>query len=94
MRATLTTSEAETRFTEALRIVQGGGLVEITQSGTAIAALVSVENLSRLKRLRSADPGEGLAGLAGLWEDGDELAADLDRIAASRTPPRPMADLE
>ncbi|HEX9732158.1 MAG TPA: hypothetical protein VGG06_09255 [Thermoanaerobaculia bacterium] len=36
----------------------------------------------------------GLAGLVGLWDDGEEFAAEVERVVANRTPPRPLHDVE
>lgn len=94
MRAILSAAEAKSRFASALRVAEDGGVVEITRYGKPIAALVSVGELEELERLRSASPRDGLAGLAGLWDDGTEFAAELERVAAARTPPRALEDLE
>lgn len=41
---------------------------------------------------RSLD--SGLAGLVGLWDDGEDFAAEVERVVANRTPPRPLGDIE
>ncbi|HEX9734553.1 MAG TPA: hypothetical protein VGG06_21485 [Thermoanaerobaculia bacterium] len=41
------------------------------------------------------EPREGLATLLGRWEDGDELADEVDRIVASRSGnTRPVPEFE
>jgi hypothetical protein len=44
-------------------------------------------------RTAPGDLQEGLAGLAGLWDDGEEFADEVERIVDHRTPPRPLAAL-
>jgi len=43
-----------------------------------VAALVSADELERLRRLQSAGPEGGLASVAGGWKDSEELAELLD----------------
>lgn len=43
---------------------------------------------------RSASLDNGLAGLVGLWEDGEEFAAEVERVVANRTAPRPLDGIE
>jgi len=92
-RKILSSAQAKTRFAEALRLVERGGLVEITRYGQPVAVLVSAEHLEQLERLRGASPQEGLAGLIGRWDDGEDFAAELEQIAASRMP-LPAPDIE
>jgi len=46
----------------------------------------------------SAGPADsfdkGLAGLVGLWDDGDEFVAEVEKVVANRTPPRLLNDIE
>ena len=94
MRKTLTAAEAKTHFAKSLRRVEAGDVVEITRYGKPVAALVGSEDLEQLERLRAAKPQQGLAGLVGRWDDGDDLADEVDRIVASRGPAREVPDLE
>ena len=94
MRAVLSAAEVKSRFASALRVAEDGGIVEITRYGKPVAALVNVGELEELDRLRAASPRDGLAGLAGLWKDGEEFAAELERVAAARTPPRRLPELD
>ncbi len=86
MRTTLTTSQAEARFDESLRLAERGEVVVITRDDRPVAALVGARNLDQLERLLSSDPQAGLAGLVGRWDDGDEFAAELDRLGARTVP--------
>lgn len=55
-------------------------MVVITRYGQPVAALVGIEELAQLKRLRARGPTDGLAGLVHRWDDGDELATALDQL--------------
>jgi len=58
----------------------------------------------QIRRLRAQDeteardlgngPREGLASLLGRWEDGDELADEVDHVVACRSRQRPVPDFE
>ena len=74
---TLTTAEAKARFSEAVREVEDGSPIVITRHGRPVAALVRVEDVETLERLRAAGPEGGLASVAGGWEGSDELASLL-----------------
>jgi prevent-host-death family protein len=92
--AAVKASEAKTHFAEYLRAAEAGKAVIITRHGKPVAALVSVAELEQLERLRSVSPADGLASLVGRWDDGHELADQLDEIVASRSMPRPVAALD
>ncbi len=94
MRKTLTAAEAKTKFAESLRLAEAGDVVEITRYGKLVAALVGARELEQFERLRVASPHHGLAALVGRWNDGDELAAEVDRVVASRGPMREIPELE
>lgn len=94
MSRTINAAEAKTRFAESLRLVEAGEIVEITRYGKAVAALVGVEQVAQLRRLQIAGPMAGLGGLIGRFADGEELAAELDRVAESRSPSRSVPDFE
>lgn len=93
-RSTLTAAEAKTHFAETLRRAEAGEVVEITRYGRPVAAIVGARKLDQLERLGSSSPSEGLSALVGRWDDGDELAEELDRVVASRGPMREIPDLE
>ncbi len=86
MRKTLTAAEAKTHFAESLRLAEAGDVVEITRYGKPVAAIVGARTLELLERLLAAKPAEGLQSLVGLWDDGDELADELDRTPSRRPP--------
>ena len=94
MRKTLTAAEAKTHFSESLRSVEAGDVVEITRYGKLVAALVGSRRLEQLERLQAARPQEGLAALIGRWDDGDDLVAEVDRVVSSRGPLRQISDPE
>lgn len=85
MTKTVTAAEAKTRLADCLRDVEQGGQVVITRYGKPVAVLVGPDDLLRLERLRSASPSDGLAGLAGMYADGPDLAAELDALVAERS---------
>jgi antitoxin (DNA-binding transcriptional repressor) of toxin-antitoxin stability system len=58
--------------------VENGRSVVITRDGRAVAALVPLEEVEHLARLRAAGSETGLASVAGGWEDSDELVRILD----------------
>ncbi len=93
MRRILTAAEAKTRFAEALRIAEAGDVVEITRYGKPVAAIVGARALEQLERLLAAQPQEGLQSLVGRWDDGDELADEVDRVVSSRGAMREIPDL-
>ncbi len=94
MRKTLTAAEAKTHFAESLRLAEAGDVVEITRYGKPVAAIVGAQALEQFERLLAARPQEGLWSLVGRWDDGDELADEVDRVVASRGPMREIPTLE
>jgi prevent-host-death family protein len=73
MSKNLSVAEVKATLSECLRDVERGESLLITRHGKPVAALVRVEDLEHLERLRSAGPEGGLASLAGGWEGSDEL---------------------
>jgi len=86
MKSTVSAAEAKTHFAECLRTVEQGREVVITRHGKAVATLVPAAEAAQFERLRAAGPQAGLAGLAGGWEDSEELVQQLARLR--RTPAR------
>jgi len=78
---TATIAEAKARFASYVRTAEDGQPVVITRHGTPVAALVPVDDLARLERLRAAGPEGGLASIAGGWEGSDAL---VKRVAESK----------
>lgn len=79
---------AKAQLAECVREAEGGLSVVITRHGKPVAALVAAKDLEQLERLRKAGPESGLAGLAGGWEDSDELVDLVHQVKRSdqRTP--------
>jgi prevent-host-death family protein len=73
MSKNLSVAEVKATLSECLRDVERGESLLITRHGKPVAALVRVEDLEHLERLRSAGAEGGLASLAGGWEGSDEL---------------------
>ena len=65
--SSVTVADAKARFAACVRAAEQGGILMITKHGRPVAALVPAEDAEELKRLRSAGPSSGLAGLAGGW---------------------------
>lgn len=74
----LSVAEIKATLSECIREVEIGEAVVITRHGKPVAALVRVEDLEHLRRLRSVGPEGGLASLAGGWEGSDELVHLLE----------------
>ena len=70
-------AEAKAKLSDAVRSAEQGEAVVITRHGRPVAALVRVEDLERLQRLRAAGPEGGLASLAGGWAGSDDLVRNL-----------------
>jgi prevent-host-death family protein len=86
----ITIAEARDQLSAHVRSAEHGAPVIITRRGRAVAAIVAADDFERLERLRAAGPQAGLAGLAGGWEDTDEL---VDQLAARhRGPARPSTE--
>lgn len=88
----LPVAEIKTHLSEHLREVEHGQPIVITRHGKAIAALVSVEDLDQLERLRSAGPAGGLVSVAGGWEGSDDLVRILE--TSPRIGQRESVDLD
>jgi prevent-host-death family protein len=74
-------AEVKATLSEQIREAEHGRTVVITRRGRPVAALVSADELQRLRRLQSAGPEAGLASIAGGWTDSEELA---DLLESSR----------
>ncbi|MFO7737400.1 MAG: type II toxin-antitoxin system Phd/YefM family antitoxin [Desulfatiglandaceae bacterium] len=92
MEKNISVAQAKATFSECIRKVEAGSAVLITRHGKPVAALVSPSDLEHLKRLRKAGPETGLAGIAGGWENSEELASILD--ASPRKGQRNIPDPE
>ena len=87
-------AEAKARLGEYLRLAESGQVVAITRYGRAVAGLVSAQDLERLERLRSTGPEDGLGGLVGRWNDGEEFADAVveQALSGSTTRELPVVD--
>lgn len=94
MRKTLTAAEAKSHFAESLRLAEAGDVVEITRYGKPVAAIVGARTLEQIERLLASRPQKGLQSLIGRWDDGDELADEVDRVVAARGPMREIPTFE
>ena len=85
-------AEAKAHLAECLRQAEGGEPIVLTRHGKAIAALVPIDLLEQLDRLRAAGPKGGLASVAGGWEGSEEVAERA--IAYGRTAGRETPELD
>ncbi|MBW1790038.1 MAG: type II toxin-antitoxin system Phd/YefM family antitoxin [Deltaproteobacteria bacterium] len=92
MDKSISVAEAKAHFSDCIRQVEAGSPVLITRHGKPVVALVRAGDLEHLERLRKAGPESGLAGIAGGWENSEELATILDE--SPRHGRRDTADLE
>jgi prevent-host-death family protein len=74
----ISVAEVKATLSECIRQVEAGAPVLITRHGKPVAALVRPNDLEHLERLRKAGPEGGLAGLAGGWEDSENLVEILE----------------
>jgi prevent-host-death family protein len=86
-----TAADAKAHFSECLRQAEQGPVV-LTRHGKRVAALVSIEILEQLERLRAAGPREGLVSVAGGWEGSEEVAERATEYG--RSPGRVTVDLD
>ncbi len=84
MSRSLTIADAKAHLSDAVKRAEGGEAVVLTRYGRAVAALISVQDLARLR----AQSGPGLASLAHGWAGSHELASTIDEVRLGRTPPR------
>ena len=87
----VTTSDAKARLSEWINVAANGQPVVITRHGKAVVAMVPIDDLEQLNRLRAAGPEAGLLSLAGGWEGSGDLVDGLD--AMRRTPPRALPEM-
>lgn len=81
-------NEAKKDLSQFIRRAEHGDPVVISRRGHPVVALVSTELLAQLERLQAAGPEAGLAGLAGGWEDSNDLVDLLgDQTRRSRESP-------
>lgn len=66
-------AEVKAKLGQFVRDAEEGRPVVITRHGRPVAALVRVEDLPQLERLRALGPEAGIISLAGGWEGSDEF---------------------
>lgn len=84
MARSISVAEAKARFSECVREAEDGEPVLVTRHGKAVVAIVPVEDLQALERLRASGPAGGLASLAGRFADTPEFADEVDAIVRAR----------
>jgi prevent-host-death family protein len=87
-------SDVKENFAEYVRSAEGGEAVVITRYGRPVAVLLSASRYERMERLAAPSAEAGLAGIAGRWEDGDELADELERVVRARAAVRSLDELD
>ena len=88
----MSVAEAKAHFSDCIERAERGDPVVITRHGKSVAAVISVGDLKHVRKVQTAGPEEGLAGLAGGWKNSDELVAILQRV--KRTRPRFVPDFD
>jgi len=81
MTRTHSTAEAKARFSEMVREAEKGLPAIITRHGKPVAAVVGMDDYTRIQRLKAAGPAGGLASVAGGWEGSQELSELLSEPA-------------
>ena len=92
MNKSASVAEVKATLSQRIREVERGEPLIVTRHAKPVAALVRVEDLEHLERLRAAGPEGGLASLAGGWLDSDELVRILE--TSSRLGRREVVALE
>jgi prevent-host-death family protein len=87
-------SDVKENFAEHVRSVEEGETVVVTRYGRPVAVLLSASRYERLERLTAPAAEAGLAGLIGRWDDGDELADEVERVVRARPAVRALDDLD
>lgn len=80
----LSVAEAKAHFSECIETALEEGYILITRYGKPVAAVVDIQDLAQLQRLRAAREAGSLADIAEGWEDADEFAQILDEIVQDR----------
>jgi prevent-host-death family protein len=84
MARSISVAEAKAHFSECVREAEDGAPVLVTRHGRAVVAIVPVEDLEALERLRSSGPDGGLASVAGRFDDAQDFVGELDAIVNRR----------
>ena len=92
MPKTRTIVDAKAHFAECVREAERGEPIVLTRHGKSVAALVPIDLIEELERLRAAGPAGGLASVAGGWRGSEEVAEKA--LEYGRTAGRPLPDLD
>lgn len=84
MARSISVAEAKAHFSECVREAEDGVPVLVTRHGRPVVAIVPVEDVGTLARLRASGPSGGLASVAGRFADAPEFAEAIDAIVRSR----------
>ena len=94
MSKAMTIAQAKSRFSDCVRSAEGGETVLITRYGKPAAAVVSAKYLAELETSRRGGPERrGLAALIERFSDGEEFAAEIEKIVHERGAPRKTPSL-
>ncbi len=80
----MSVAEAKARFSECVEHAEDGDPVVITRHGKSVAAMISVEDLKHVQKIRTAGAEQGLANIAGGWKNSDELVKILENSKRSK----------
>ncbi len=92
MSKTVSVARAKAELSQCIRWAEDGQPVVITRHRKPVAALVRVEELAQLERLRAAGPEAGLLSLAGGWPGSKGLADLIERSASRAETDLPATD--
>ena len=92
MSKTVSVARAKAELSQCIRSAEDGQPVVITRHRKPVAALVRVEELAQLERLRAAGPEAGLLSLAGGWPGSKGLADLIERSASRAETDLPATD--
>ena len=84
--------DAKAHFAECVRQAEQGEAIVLTRHGRSVAAIVPIDLVEELTRLRAAGPAGGLASVAGGWRGSEEVAEKA--LEYGRSPGRSQADLD
>ena len=66
--------DAKAHFAQCVREAERGEAVVLTRHGKSVAAIVPIDLVEELARLRAAGPAGGLASISGGWRGSEEVA--------------------
>ncbi len=84
--------DVKAHFSQYVREAERGEAVVLTRHGKPVAAIVPIDLVEELARLRAAGPAGGLASVAGGWRGSEEVAEKA--LEYGRSVGRPVPDLD